>query len=76
MAGKLNSGVVTGGQLARKEAKAYTEGRQAKIAGLTAGNNPHPATSPAGVAWLAGLNQYVVAGTIQNRDHAAEVPRT
>lgn len=75
MAGKLNVGAVTGNQLCRKESRAYTEGRAAKIAGALIGTNPHQANSPASVAWLAGFNQYVVAGTPQNRDMSADIPK-
>jgi hypothetical protein len=73
MAGKYR---VTGvNQPKFREAKAYAEGRAGKIAGLVAGNNPHPAASPAGVAWLAGLNEYITAGVVQPRDHCADLPK-
>jgi hypothetical protein len=58
-----------------REAKAYAEGRARKVAGGVAGDNPHGATTPAGVAWLAGLNEYNAAGAFQNRDHAADLPK-
>lgn len=35
--------------------KAYCEGRAAARAGGTLVDDPHPAGSPASVAWLAGL---------------------
>lgn len=73
MAGKYK---VTGfNQPKFREAKAYAEGRAAKVAGLTAGNNPHSATTPAGIAWLAGLNEYITLGTFTNRDHCADIPK-
>jgi hypothetical protein len=73
MAGKYR---VTGvNQPTLKQAKAYAEGRAGKIAGLVAGNNPHGATTPAGIAWLAGLNEYNVAGAVQPRDHCADLPK-
>ena len=73
MAGKYR---VTGiSQPTFRMAKAYAEGRSAKIAGLTAGNNPHGAATPAGVSWLAGLNEYNTVGAIQTRDHCADLPK-
>lgn len=58
-----------------REAKAYAEGRARKVAGGIAGDNPHGATTPAGVAWLAGLNEYNAAGSFTNRDHCADTPK-
>lgn len=73
MAGKYR---VTGvNQPTFRQAKAYAEGRAGKVAGLVAGNNPHGATTPAGIAWLAGLNEYNTVGTIQPRDHCADLPK-
>lgn len=77
MAGKLNytSSAPQGNVLGRKTAKAYAEGRIAKIAGLLVTANPLPATSPDGIAWIAGWTQYNTAGVVQQRDAAAEVPK-
>jgi hypothetical protein len=73
MAGKYR---VTGvNQPTFRQAKAYAEGRARKVAGGVAGDNPHGATTPAGIAWLAGLNEYNTAGAVQVRDHCADIPK-
>jgi hypothetical protein len=79
MAGKIvaASGAIVGNLLGKpKMAKAYTEGRAAKIAGKLASANPHAATSTDGVAWLAGFNQHVVAGTLRAVDMSADRLKT
>lgn len=78
MAGKVSNrpaGTLTGNCLFRKEHLAFTEGRKAKIDGLSAIANPHQANSPASVAWLNGHSAYVVAGTATNRDMSADIPK-
>lgn len=73
MAGKYTVTGIT--QPKFRQAKAYAEGRARKVAGGVAGDNPHGASTPAGVAWLAGLNEYNVAGSFVNRDHCADIPK-
>jgi len=49
MSGKLykNSG---------KLSRAWSDGRRAAVAGALIGTNPHPASSPASLAWIDGFN--------------------
>jgi hypothetical protein len=53
-------------------AKAYCEGRKASIAGAAIGTNPHPANSPANLAWARGHASYESTGTVTGRDCCAE----
>lgn len=53
MPGKLCTGSEDVGYV--EESKAFCEGRASKAAGGAIGDNPHPAESDSGKAWLAGL---------------------
>lgn len=72
MAGKLNNGAYPNCSCS-KLAKAMCEGRRSKIDGISA--NPHTAGSEDYTAWQYGYDNYNLAGTLQNPDCCADLPK-
>ena len=75
MAGKMCSGVTAQNGYLLKETKAFSEGVYYRAGGTLLGrpvtDNPHVATSSAGVAWIAGWtvsDDVAPAGTITASD--------
>lgn len=75
MPGKLCTGAVTNNAYLPKETKAFSEGVYYRAGGTLLGrpvtDNPHEATSSAGVAWIAGwtvADAVAPAGTIDQAD--------
>ena len=71
MPGKLCTGAVTNNSYLLKESKAFSEGVYYRAGGTLLGrpvtDNPHVATTSAGVAWIAGwtvADDVAPAGTI------------
>lgn len=71
MAGKMCTGAVTNNSYMLKETKAFSEGLYYRAGGTLLGkpvtDNPHVATTSAGVAWIAGwtvADDVAPAGTI------------
>ena len=67
MAGKMCTGAVTKNSYLPKESKAYSEGiyhrAQGGAVAYPVTDNPHVATSSAGVAWIAGWDLAEAAAT-------------
>jgi len=75
MSGKFCTGAVTNNSFLPREAKAFSEGVYYRASGTLLGkpvtDNPHVATSSAGVAWIAGWtvsDDVAPAGTIDQAD--------
>ena len=80
MAGKMCTGAVTNNSYLPKESKAFSEGVHYRAGGTLAGrpvtDNPHVATTSAGVAWIAGwtvADDVAPAGTIDQTEVWLEV---
>jgi hypothetical protein len=70
MSGKGTAGLPRGNPSLREQ-KAYAEGRLAAVNGGSAGDNPHPANSPASDAWLRGFSYWEEGGIELMRDGTA-----
>jgi len=75
MAGKMCTGAATNNSYNLKETKAFSEGVYYRASGTLLGrpvtDNPHVATSDAGVAWIDGwtvADDVAPAGTIAQTD--------
>ena len=53
--GRWTDGIDTNVQPHLKDVKAYAEGVEARMASATPGDSPHPADSPADLAWDQGV---------------------
>jgi hypothetical protein len=60
MSGKIKAGTLVNPTLSNS--KAYCEGRKAAFDGALVTTNPHQASSPDSVGWIAGWNTYVSGG--------------